>query len=117
MVTNNSCDIPTGASGTVLQGQGIGSGFAFSTATYPATASGTGTILRADGTNWSATTSTYPNTNAVSTLLYASSSNVMGALATANNGLLVTSNSGVPSILAGPGTSGNILQSNSAAAP
>jgi hypothetical protein len=117
MVTNNSCDIPTGASGTVLQGQGIGSGFAFSTATYPAIATGTGTLLRADGTNWVATTSTYPNTNAVSTLLYASSSNVMGALATANNGLLVTSNTGVPSILAGPGTTGNILQSNAAAAP
>ena len=117
MATNNAGNIPTGAANTVLQGQGVGTAPAFSTATYPATATGTGTILRADGTNWSATTSTYPNTNAVSTLLYASASNVMGALATANDGLLVTSNTGVPSILAGPGTTGNILQSNAAAAP
>lgn len=45
---------------------------------------------------WS--TSTYPTTNAVSTLLYASSANVMAALATANNGVLITSAGGVPSI-------------------
>lgn len=108
---------PTATAGQVLQSAGSLADPAFSTATYPATATGTGTILRADGTNWSATTSTYPNTNAVSTLLYASSSNVMAALATANDGLLVTSNTGVPSILAGPGTTGNILQSNAAAAP
>jgi len=98
MVTNNSSNIPTGASGTVLQGQGIGTANAFSTATYPGTATGTGTILRADGTNWAATTSTYPNTNAVNTLLYASSANAMAALATANSGVLTTSSSGVPSI-------------------
>lgn len=44
------------------------------------------------------TTSTYPLTNAINTLLYASSSNVMAALATANSGVLVTSAGGVPSI-------------------
>ena len=109
--------VPEGALGTVFQGQGIGTPSAYSTATYPSTATSTGTLLRADGTNWTITTSTYPATNAVSTLLYASASNVMSALATANNGTLVTSNTGVPSILAGPGTTGNILQSNAAAAP
>jgi len=41
----------------------------------------------------------------------------MSALTTANNGVLVTSSTGVPSILAGPGTTGQILQSNAAAAP
>lgn len=46
--------------------------------------------------SWS--TSTYPGTNAVNTLLYASSANVMAALATANSGVLVTSAGGVPSI-------------------
>ena len=45
---------------------------------------------------WS--TSTYPATNAANTLLYASSANVMAALATANNGVLITSGGGVPSI-------------------
>jgi hypothetical protein len=106
-----------GSAGQILRSGGAGVNPSYSTATYPSTATGTGTLLRADGTNWSATTTTYPNTNAVSTLLYASSANVMGALATANNGLLVTSNTGVPSILAGPGATGRILQSNAAAAP
>jgi hypothetical protein len=89
----------------------------WSTATFPSVATGTGTILRADGTNWVASTNTFPNASAVSTILYASATNVISALATANNGLLVTSNTGVPSVLAGPGTTGNILQSNAAAAP
>ncbi|HHT9109581.1 MAG TPA: hypothetical protein ACFYDZ_00310 [Candidatus Brocadiaceae bacterium] len=59
----------------------------------------TGNLLRSNAAaapSWS--TSTYPATNAVNTLLYASSANVMGALATANNGILVTSSGGVPSI-------------------
>lgn len=98
MVTNNSSNNKTGASGQVLQGQGVGVASDFSTSTYPSIATGTGTILRADGTNWTATTSTYPNTNAVSTLLYASSANVMSALTTANNSVLLTDASGVPSL-------------------
>lgn len=98
MATNNATNVATAATGTVLQGQGEGTAPTFSTATYPATATGTGTLLRANGTNWSASTSTYPNTNAINTLLYASSANVMAALATANGGVLATSSSGVPSI-------------------
>lgn len=98
MATNNAANNPTAASGKVLQGQGVGTASNFSTATYPSTATSTGTLLRADGTNWSATTSTYPNTNAANTLLYASSANTMAALATANNGVLKTDGSGVPSI-------------------
>lgn len=92
----------TGSSGQVLQSGGASADPAYSTAAFPATATGTGTILRADGTNWAATTSTYPNTNAVNTLLYASSANVMSALATANSGVLATNGSGVPSITATP---------------
>lgn len=108
---------PTATAGQVLQSAGSSADPAFSTATFPATATGTGTILRADGTNWVATTATYPATTTVSQLLYSSATNVVGGLATANNGTLVTSATGVPSILAGPGTTGNILQSNAAAAP
>jgi len=92
MVTNSSSNIKTAASGTVLQGQGVGNANEFSTATYPATTT-------------------------VSQVLYSSATNVVGGLSTANNGLLVTSNTGVPSILAGPGTTGQVLQSNAAAAP
>lgn len=59
----------------------------------------TGQMLQASTSGtpaWS--TTTYPATNAVSTLLYASSANVMGALATANSSVLVTSSGGVPSL-------------------
>ena len=96
--TSSIAALGSGSAGQVLQSGGASADPAYSTATYPATASGTGTLLIADGTNWSATTSTYPNTNAINTLLYASSANVMSALATANSGVLVTDGSGVPSI-------------------
>ena len=91
MVTNSSANIPTGASGTVLQGGGVGSNSVFSTTTYP-------------------------STNAVSTLLYASSANVMGALATGNDGVLITSHTGVPSWLAG-GTTGQVLTATTNSPP
>jgi len=64
--------------------------------------------------SWS--TSTYPATNAVNTLLYASSSNVMAGLATANNGVLVTSSGGVPSWLAN-GTTGQVLTATTSGTP
>jgi len=38
-------------------------------------------------------------------------------ITTQNNGVLVTGNTGIPSLLAGPGTTGNVLQSNAASAP
>ena len=67
--------------------------------TYTANPSADSRILlsvNGDLSVWS--TSSYPSTNAINTLLYASSANVMAALATANNGVLVTSAGGVPSI-------------------
>lgn len=95
---NSVASVGPGTAGQVLQSAGNASNPAYSTPTYPSASGSAGTILRSDGTNNVYTTSTYPNTNAVSTLLYASSANVMGALATANSGVLSTSSSGVPSI-------------------
>ena len=119
--TNNVYSTPTFPNASATAGKIIisdGTNWIASTPTFPNVATGVGTWLRADGTNWVAATSTYPDTNAVNTLLYASSANVMSALATANNGLLVTGpTTGTPSILAGPGTTGNLLLSNAAAAP
>jgi len=108
---------PTSTAGQVFQSAGASVDPAFSTATYPAIATSTGTLMRADGTNWVHSTSTYPDTNAINTLLYASGTNAMAALATANNGTLVTSATGVPSILGAPATTGQIFQSNAAAPP
>lgn len=73
MATNNSSDIPTGAANTVLQGQGAGTALAFSTATYPATTT-------------------------INQVLYSSSANVVGGITTGNNGVLITSSGGAPSI-------------------
>jgi hypothetical protein len=118
--TNNvysTSTIPTSAgavAGKVLISDGTN--YILSTATFPGTVGATGTILRSDGSNWVATTTTYPNTNAINTLLYASSANVMSALATANSGVLVTSSSGVPSILLA-GTTGQVLQASTAGTP
>ena len=59
---------------------------------------GAGKIIRSDGTDPVYSTATYPNTAAVSTILYASATDTIAALATANSGVLVTSGTGVPSI-------------------
>jgi hypothetical protein len=72
-----------GTTGQILQSGGNAANPAYSTATYPATATSTGTILRADGTNWSATSSTFPNTNASGDLIYGSGSNAYSNLAIA----------------------------------
>lgn len=64
---------------------------------------------------WS--TATWPATTTANQLLYSSAANTVGEIATAANGLLVTNNSSVPSILAGPGASGRIPQSQAAGAP
>lgn len=89
------------------------------TSSIAALGSGTaGQILQSGGAiaDPSYSTSTYPSTNAVSTLLYASSVNVMSALATANNGTLITSATGVPSWLAN-GTTGQILTATTGSPP
>ncbi len=77
-------------------------GIIYSTASAMAVLAGTATagqMLQSGASTtpaWS--TTTYPATNAVNTLLYASSANVMAALATANSSVLVTSAGGVPSL-------------------
>ena len=88
--------LAAGTAGQVLQSGGAAADPLYSTATYPSTATGTGTILRANGTNWVASTATYPNTVTTGDLLYASASNVLSNLATVNNSALTTNSSGVP---------------------
>ncbi len=72
---------------------------AWSTATYPSTASGTGTILRADGTNWTATTATYPTTTTANQILYSTALNTIGGsagLTFDGNTLSLTTTASVP---------------------
>jgi hypothetical protein len=109
MATNNSLNqnttpTPLNFGGTNASLTASNGGIVYSSGTAMAILSGTATagqIIRSGSSaapTWS--TSTYPATNAVSTLLYASSANVMAALATANGGVLVTNSTGVPSVAA-----------------
>lgn len=104
-----------GSSGQLAQSDGTK--YSWTTATYPSTATASGTILRADGTNWVATTATYPNTTSINHILYSSAANVIGEIADTIGGVLVSNNTGVPSMLANPADNYRVLQSKNAAIP
>lgn len=106
---------PTATAGQMLR-SGSSAAPAWSTATFPATATGTGTILRADGTNWVASTATYPDTTTVSQILYSSSTNVVGGITTANSAALVTNSTGVPA-MSGTMTNGQLIIGSTGATP
>ena len=57
-----------------------------------------GTILRSNGTDLAYTTATWPTTTTINQILFSSATNTVAGLATANNGILITSAGGVPSI-------------------
>lgn len=88
--------IGTGVAGQLLQSGGSSALPSYTTATFPSTATSAGKILRADGTNWVASTSNFADTYSASTLLYSNGANNVAGLATANSAVLVTNSSGVP---------------------
>lgn len=77
-------------------------GIVYSTASALAILGGTATasrvLLSGSSSTPSWSTSTYPSVTTINRLLYASAGNVVTDLPTANNGILVTSSGGVPSI-------------------
>jgi len=101
--------------GQVLQGSTTGAP-AWSTPTYPSASGTAGKILRSDGTNNEYTTATFANTYAVSTILYASASNAVSGLATANSAALVTTSAGVP-VMSGSMSNGQLIIGSSGATP
>lgn len=98
----NGTPITLAGGGTSANLTASDGGIFYSNATTGAILAGTATAGQhlasgaSSAPHW--TTTTYPDTNAVNTLLYASSANVLSALATGNSGVLVTSAGGVPSI-------------------
>jgi len=74
----------------------------WSTPSFPITIGNTGSIIRSNGTDWAASTATYPNTTTANQLLYSSATNTIPGLATANTAVLATNGSGVPSLTATP---------------
>lgn len=121
-ITNTS-SIPTGASGTVLQGQGIGVNPAFSTATYPSTAGTSGKVLQSNGTNFVESTPTYPSAsgdsgkvlisdgtnNVYSTPTYPNSAATTGQILRADGTNWVGTTATYPNTA---GTTGNLLTSD-----
>lgn len=106
--------------GTATAGQMLQSGSSaapsWSTATFPSTAGSAGTILRANGTNWVASTATFADTYSASTLLYSNGANTVTGLATANSAVLVTNSSGVPA-WSGTMTNGQLIIGNTSGTP
>ena len=90
-------------------------GLAWSTPTYPSASGSAGKILRSDATNNVYSTSTFADTYAVSTILYASSANDVSSLATVNSAALSTNATGVPTWLAL--TDGQVVIGSSIGAP
>ena len=94
-------------------------GIFYSTATAGAILAATATanqiLLSGSNTAPAWSTATYPATTTINRLLYSSSNNVIVGLATANSGMLVTSNAGVPSIVAM--TDGQVMIGSTAGAP
>lgn len=77
-------DVPQTYSGAALKLVQVNStpnGLQFSSATFPSSAGATGTVLRSDGTNWLASTATYPDTVTANRLLYATGTNAIGSSA------------------------------------
>lgn len=114
--TGNVQQVTLGAAGTILQSAGAAALPTFTTATYPAIATGTGTILRANGTNWVASTSTFADTYAASSLLYSNGANTVTGLATANSASLVTNSTGVPAWSSSM-TNGQVIIGSTGATP
>lgn len=106
----------TGAALVASNGGIVYSG-ASAMAILSATATANQVILSGSNSAPSWSTATYPATTTISQILYSSAANTISGLATATDGLLVTGATGIPSILAGPGTTGQILQANAASAP
>lgn len=70
--------LDTGSSGQILRSGGASALPAWSTATYPNVATTTGTFLRADGTNWGASTLVLPNAATANYIPYATGTNTWG---------------------------------------
>lgn len=116
MVTQSSSNTPTGASGTLLQGQGIGTANAFTVATYPSVATTAGGYLQATGSNWTIGVIAFPFTSTINEILYSSANNQVAGITAVNDGVLISSNTGVPSFLPN-GTTGQVLTATTGSPP
>jgi hypothetical protein len=99
-----------GTAGQVLTSGGASADPTWTTATFPATAGVTGTILRSNGTNWVASTDTFPDTVVAGSILLATATNVVGQLSDVATGqVLMSGGVGVvPAYSGSPSVSGSL---------
>jgi hypothetical protein len=95
---------------------GSSSSPSWSTATYPSIATGSGALLRANGSNWLASTATFADTYAASALLYSNGANTVTGLATTNSASLITNSTGVP-VWSSTMTNGQVIIGSTGATP
>lgn len=102
-----------GTAGQLLTSGGASADPVWTTATFPSTAGGAGTILRSNGTNYVASTDTWPDTVVAGDILVATSANTVGSLADVATGQVLVSGgvSGQPAYSASPTLTGSITLS------
>lgn len=107
----------TATAGKVLQ-SGSSAAPTWSTPTYPSASGSAGVVIRSDGTNNVYSTSTFADTYAINSFLYASAANTVTALAPALSSVLASSaaSTGVPTWV-GPLTNGQVLIGSTGATP
>jgi hypothetical protein len=120
VVITDASSVPTmlanpTATGRFLQSVS-GAASIWSTAAFPASVGAAGTILRSNGTDWLASTATFADTYAVSTLLYASGSNAVSGLAAANRAVLTSGATGIP-VMTALATDGQLIIGSTAGVP
>jgi hypothetical protein len=99
-----------GLAGQLLTSGGASADPTWTTATFPGTVGATGTILRSNGTNWVASTDTYPNTSTAGALIAATATNTIGEIADVATGqALMSGGVGViPAYSGSPSFSGSV---------
>lgn len=112
---NNEAALAIGLSGRFLQSNGTIP--IWSTAGFPTSVGAAGTFVRSNGTDWLASTVTIPDTFASGSLPYASSANVLSALAIGTSGKVLQSNGSIPgwsspTFPTSVGAAGTILRSD-----
>jgi hypothetical protein len=107
----------TATAGKMLQ-SGSSAAPSWSTPTYPSASGSAGVIIRSNGTNNVYSTSTFADTYAINSFLYASAANTVTALAPALSSVLASSaaSTGVPTWV-GPLTNGQVVVGSTGATP
>lgn len=105
----------TGSAGQFFVSQGALANPTWTTATFPTTAGPVGTILRSDGTNWVATTATYPATSAAGTIIASGSANTLTATASPTLGVQQTSQGSMVLANTAAGAFSTTIQSSNSA--